>query len=259
MIANVLSCRACLAVLVLTGLIAHPASTRADTALAAVATNFARTAQALLPGFQAATGHHLQLTTGSTGKLYAQISAGAPFDLLLSADAATPARLIGEGQAVAGTAFTYAVGRLTLWSADPERIGDGPGVLTEASLRFVAIANPKLAPYGAAAREALSSLGLWRQLQPKIVMGQNVGQAHSMVSSGAAEVGFVALSAVVTLPTRAQGSRWDVPQDRFSPIRQDAVLLSSGLDNSAARAFLDYLRTPAAAAVMAQFGYRTDV
>jgi len=248
--------RAVLVALVSATLIATPPTARADTALAAVAANFAETAEALLPAFREATGHDVQLTTGSTGKLYAQIGAGAPFDLLLSADAATPARLLDEGNAVAGTAFTYAMGRLTLWSADPDRIGaDGRAALKDPDLRFVAIANPDLAPYGVAARETLQSLGLWETLQPGIVMGQNIGQANAMVATGAAEVGFVALSAVLSPRTGTNGSRWDVPQELFAPIRQDAVLLRHGADNPAAQAFLDHLRTPGAAAVIDRFGY----
>jgi len=229
---------------------------RAETALAAVAANFTGTAEALLPLFREATGHDLTLTTGSTGKLHAQIGQGAPFDLMLSADAGTPARLLAAGKAVEGSAFTYAMGRLTLWSAEPDRIGpDGHAALTDPDLRFVAIANPDLAPFGRAAREALQSLGLWDSLQPKIVMGQNVGQTHSMIASGAAEVGFVTLSAVLAQPDGDRGSRWDVPPDLFEPIRQDAVLLKAGAENDAARAFLDFLRTPQAAAVIARFGY----
>jgi molybdate transport system substrate-binding protein len=237
-------------------LVCAPLAARADTALAAVAANFAEAAETLVPLFRAATGHDITLTTGSTGKLYAQIGAGAPFDLLLSADAATPARLLAEGRAVAGTDFTYAVGRLTLWSADPGRIGaEGRAALEDAALRFVAIANPELAPYGVAAREALVSMGLWEALQPRIVMGQNIGQTHSLVASGAAELGLVALSAVLSPRNAITGSRWDVPQVMFAPIRQDAVLLDHGADNAAARAFLEFLRGPEAAGVIAAFGY----
>lgn len=251
--------RAMLATLFAATLIARPIAAQAETALAAVAANFAETAEALLPAFRESTGHDLELTTGSTGKLYAQIGAGAPFDILLSADAATPARLLDEGNAVAGSAFTYAVGRLTLWSTEPSRIGgDGRAVLEDPNLRFVAIANPDLAPYGVAAREALTSLGLWDALQPKVVMGQNIGQTNSMVASGAAEVGFVALSAVLSPRTENKGSRWDVPQEMYAPIRQDAVLLNPGADNAAAQAFLDFLRTPEAAEVIDRFGYGTD-
>lgn len=238
--------------------LAGPAAARADTALVAVAANFAETADALLPAFRDATGHDLEITTGSTGKLYAQIVAGAPFDVLLSADAATPARLLDEGRAVAGSGFTYAVGRLTLWSADPARIGgDGRAALADPGLRFVAIANPDLAPYGIAAREALQSLGLWEALQPKIVMGQNIGQTHAMVATGAAEIGFVALSAVLSPRAGTEGSHWNVPQAMYAPIRQDAVLLAPGADNAAARAFLEFLRGPEAAAVIDRFGYGT--
>lgn len=233
-----------------------PLTARADTALAAIAANFAEAAESLAPMFLAATGHDLQITTGSTGKLYAQIGEGAPFDLLLSADAATPARLEAEGKAVAGSAFTYAVGQLTLWSPDPGRIGvDGRAALEDPSLRFIAIANPDLAPYGFAAREALQALGLWEALQPKIVMGQNIGQTNSLVATGAAELGFVALSAVLSPRTENKGSRWDVPQELFTPILQDAVLLNHAVDNKAARAFLDFLRSPEAVAVIEAFGY----
>ncbi|MCM2563607.1 molybdate ABC transporter substrate-binding protein [Lutimaribacter sp. EGI FJ00015] len=256
---NILPRRAMLAMLVSASLLANPAAARAETALAAVAANFAETAEALLPAFRKATGHDVELTTGSTGKLYAQIGAGAPFDLLLSADTATPTRLLEDGNAISGTEFTYAVGRLALWSADPDRIGDnGRAALENPDLRFVAIANPNLAPYGVAAREALTSLGLWAPLQPKIVMGQNIGQTNSMVASGAAEIGFVALSAVLSPRAEAKGSHWDIPQDLFTPIRQNAVLLNPGADNEAARAFLDFLRTPEATAVIDRFGYGTD-
>src|SRR6056297_3889884 len=249
--------RAVLVALVSATLIATPPTARADTALAAIAANFAETAEALVPAFREATGHDVQVTTGSTGKLYAQIGAGAPFDLMLSADAATPARLLDEGNAVAGTDFTYSMGRLSLWSADPDRIGeDGRAALEDPELRFVAIANPDLAPYGVAARETLQSLGLWETLQPKIVMGQNIGQTHSMVATGAAEVGFVALSALLGSRSGNSGSRWVVPQDLFEPIRQDAVLLDHGAENEAARAFLDFLRTPEATEVIGRFGYR---
>jgi molybdate transport system substrate-binding protein len=245
----VLACVLCLA---------GPAVARAESALVAVAANFAETADALLPAFRDATGHDLAITTGSTGKLYAQIVAGAPFDVMLSADAATPARLLDEGRAVPGSGFTYAVGRLALWSADPARIGaDGRAALDDPDLRFVAIANPDLAPYGVAAREALQSLGLWDKLQPKIVMGQNIGQTHGLVATGAAEIGFVALSAVLSPRAGTPGSHWDVPQGLYAPIRQDAVLLASGADNPAARAFLDFLRGAEAAAVIDAFGYGT--
>jgi molybdate transport system substrate-binding protein len=229
---------------------------RADEALVAVAANFAEVIQELKPAFEKASGHKLQATTGSTGKLYAQIKEGAPFHILLSADAKTPERLESEKAGVAGTRFTYAVGKLTLWSSDPRRIGsDGATALKASDVRHIAIANPDLAPYGVAARETLQSLGLWDSLKAKIVMGQNIGQTHSMVATANAQLGFIALSAVLGPREGEKGSRWDVPQDLFTPIRQDAVLLNAGNKNDAAIAFLKFLETPEARAVIERYGY----
>ena len=226
----------------------------AETALIAVATNFMPVATALAPGFAAATGHDITITGGATGKLYAQIAQSAPFDLLLSADTTTPDRLETEGLAVPGTRFTYAIGALVLWSANPSRIGpDGPAALTDDSLRFVAIANPDLAPYGLAAMDTLQALDLWESLQPKIVMGQNIGAAFALTSSGAAELGFVALSAVID--PGVGGSSWVVPQELYAPIQQDAVLLTQGAGNPAAVAFLDYLKSDEARALIVAAGY----
>lgn len=226
-----------------------------DTALFAVAANYATAAEAQAAAYKAASGHDIQLTTGSTGKLYAQIGAGAPYDAMLSADAATPARLEAEGQAVAGSRFTYALGALVLWSPDPALIGPDPAVsLTDPRLRHLAIANPELAPYGIAAQQALQSLGLWGVLTAQMVLGENIGQTYAMVATGGAEAGFVALSA---LAGDMQGSRWQVPQELFEPIRQDAVLLLHGADNAAAKGFLDWLASPAAEPINATFGYAT--
>ena len=226
----------------------------ADTALIAVATNFAPVAAALAPGFSAATGHQIEVTSGATGKLYALITQGAPFDVLLSADTATPTRLGAEGLADPASQSTYAIGQLALWSADPTLIGpEGPAALQSETLRFVAIANPDLAPYGVAAREVMQHLGLWDALQPKIVMGQNIGQTFALVDSGAAELGFVALSALTG--TDVGGSHWIVPTEMYAPLQQDAILLTHGADNPAALAFLDYLKTPQAKALIAASGY----
>lgn len=234
-------------------------SARADEALAAVAANFAGAVEAVAAAFAEETGHTIQMTTGSTGKLYAQIGEGAPFAILLSADAKTPAKLEEEGTAVAGTRFTYAVGKLTLWSADARRIGDDPkAALTAPETLHVAIANPDLAPYGVAAREALTSMGLWETIQPKIVMGENIGQTFSMVDSGAAQMGFIATSAIQNPGNEPKGSRYDVPQAMFTPIRQDAILLKAGEGNAAATAFLDYLKSDKAKAIIASFGYGTE-
>jgi molybdate transport system substrate-binding protein len=233
-----------------------PASAQADEALVAVAANFAEVIQELKPVFEKASGHKLTSTTGATGKLYAQIKEGAPFQVLLSADAKTPELLESEKAAVAGSRFTYAIGKLTLWSSDQGRISaDGATALKAGDVRHIAIANPDLAPYGVAARETLQALGLWDSLKSKIVMGQNIGQTHSMVSTGNAQLGFIALSAVLSPRESAKGSRWDVPQNLFTPIRQDAVLLNSGSKNNAAIAFMAFLKTPEARAVIDRFGY----
>jgi molybdate transport system substrate-binding protein len=238
-------------------LAAAPAN--ADEALVAVAANFAGAVEAIGGEFAKDTGHTIQTTTGATGKLYAQIGEGAPFAILLSADSKTPAKLEEEGKAVADTRFTYAVGKLSLWSADPGRIGADPkAALTAAETLHIAIANPDLAPYGVAAREALTALGLWDTIQPKIVMGENIGQTFSMVDSGAAQMGFVATSAVQAPSKESEGSRYDVPQDLFKPIRQDAVLLKAGEGNAAATAFLDYLKGDKAKSIIASFGYGTE-
>jgi molybdate transport system substrate-binding protein len=209
--------------------------------------------------FTKETGHTLKITTGSTGKLYAQIGEGAPFAILLSADAKTPTKLEQEGKAVAGTQFTYAVGRLSLWSSDAAKIGPDPkAALTAASTLHVAIANPDLAPYGVAARETLIAMGLWETIQPKIVMGQNIGQAFSLVDTGAAEMGFVATSAVQIPGKEPTGSRLDVPQEMFKPIEQDAILLKPGEANAAAKAFMDYLKGEKAKSIAQSFGYGTE-
>lgn len=229
----------------------------ADEALVAVAANFAGAADAISTEFTKVSGHHLQITTGATGKLYAQIAQGAPFAVMLSADAQTPARLEAENLAVAGTQFTYALGALTLWSGDADRIGSDPkAALQAADTLAIAIANPELAPYGVAARDALQALGLWDAVQAKIVMGENIGQTFAMVDSGAAQIGFVAASAVAVGPAR--GSRWDVPQALFTPIRQDAILLAAGADNAAAVAFMGYLASDGAKAIVQSFGYGTE-
>jgi molybdate transport system substrate-binding protein len=234
-------------------------SARADEALVAVAANFAGAVEAIGKEFTQDTGHVLQVTTGATGKLYAQIGEGAPFAVLLSADAKTPAKLEEEGHAVPGTRFTYAVGKLSLWSADADRIGVDPkAALTAPTTLHVAIANPDLAPYGVAAREALTALGLWETIQPKIVMGENIGQTFSMVDSGAAQMGFIATSAIENPGSAPKGSHYDLPQDMFTPIRQDAVLLKAGEGNQAAIAFLDYLKGDKARAIIASFGYGTE-
>lgn len=238
---------------------AMPFKAQADEALAAVATNFAEVMEALAPGFEAASGHRLRLASGSTGKLYAQIVNGAPFDIFLAADQRRPELLAASSSAVYGSRFTYAIGRLALWSPDANRItGDGARVLRRGDFRHLAIANPKLAPYGMAARQTLEELDLWARLQEKIVQGENIGQAFALVATGNAEIGFVALSAVLSPRNRNAGSRWEVPAQMYRPIRQDAVLLAHGAENAAALAFLVYIKGDEARKVIAAFGYGAD-
>lgn len=230
-----------------------------EEAVVAVAANFAEVAERLEKDFEGASGHTLTFVVGSTGKLYAQIANGAPFDAFLSADQETPARLEKEGQAVAGSRFTYATGRLTLWSPEPGRVGsDGAATLKEGKFRLLAIANPELAPYGEAAKQALAKLGLWERCKDRIVMGETIGQAHAMVASGNAELGFVALSYVLSPRNETKGSRWDVPAHLHAPLQQDAVLLARAAGNPAARGFLDFLRSAKAKVVMETYGYTVE-
>jgi len=239
--------------------LATASGARAEEALVAVAANFASAAEAISTQFTQATGHTLKITTGATGKLYAQIVQGAPFAVLMSADAKTPARIEAEGLGVPGSRFTYAIGRLTLWSSDADRIGLDPNpALTAPGTLNIAIANPDLAPYGVAARQVLTALGLWDTVQPKIVMGQNIGQTFSMVDTGAAQMGFIATSAIDAPGTQPRGSRWDVPQAMIDPIRQDAVLLLPGKDNPAALAFMEFLGSDKAKDIARSFGYGTE-
>jgi molybdate transport system substrate-binding protein len=231
----------------------------AAEALVAVAANFTDVVNALKQKFVATSGHQLTITTGSTGKLYAQITNGAPYDILLAADERRPMLLEKSSFGVPESRFTYAVGRLALWSADAALIGqDGAATLRTGRFRHLAIANPKLAPYGAAAKQALEALGVWGAVQGRIVQGENIGQVFSMVSTGNAELGFVALSYVVNPRNPRKGSRWDVPADLYRPIRQDAVLLAHGRDNAAAKGFLTYLRTAETRRLIATFGYGAD-
>ncbi len=232
------------------------APAQAETVLIAVAANFASAANEIAADFTIDTGNDALITTGSTGKLYSQITQGAPFDILLAADTKTPDRLESEGFARPGSIFTYAIGKLTLWSPDPARIGPDPrAALADPDLRFIAIANPDLAPYGEAAREVLQGLGLWEDLQPRIVQGQNIGQTFALIQSGAADLGFVARTALDAPGADFKGSRWDVPDHLFAPLRQNAALLNHGADNPAATAFLAYLSGPKARATIRKFGY----
>ncbi len=221
----------------------------------AVAANFAAPMQKIAAAFEQDTGHRAVLSFGSTGAFYAQVRNGAPFQVLLSADAHTAARLEQEGRAVAGTRFTYATGRLVLWSRDAGRVDERGEVLKSGRFARLALADPKIAPYGAAAAEVLDQLGLRATLAPRIVQGENIAKTFQFVATGNAELGFVALSQVWADGRLARGSAWIVPASLHAPIRQDAVLLGPGRDQPAALALLAYLRGDKARALIRGFGY----
>jgi molybdate transport system substrate-binding protein len=221
----------------------------------AVAANFTAPMKQIAADFEKDTGHKALLTFGATGKFYAQITNGAPFEVFLAADGETPAKLEKEGAAVNGSRLTYASGRLVLWSAQPRMVDAQGEVLKKGRFKKIAIAAPKLAPYGAAAVEVISKLGLQAALEPKLVQGESIGQAFSFVSTGNAELGFVALSQVYEGGKMKSGSAWVVPANLHSPLRQDAVLLAKAKDSKAATQLMAYLQTDKAKAVIRSFGY----
>jgi len=242
-----------LALVITAALAAAPAP--AAEVRVAVAANFVGTLDRLGKTFQAGSGNTLLVSSGSTAKLYAQIRNGAPYDVLLAADAEHPQRLEQEGLAVAGSRFTYARGQLALWSRDPGRVDAEAKVLRTSDFRHLAIANPSIAPYGAAAQQTLQHLGLWETLTPHLVRGEDIGQAFQFVQSGNAELGFVALAQIRQLKPDARGSYWLVPAKLYAPIEQQAVLLTRASDNAAARAFLTFLRSRQARELIQADGY----
>lgn len=227
----------------------------ADTVSVAVAANFTAPMQKIAAAFEVDTGHKAELSFGATGKFYAQITHGAPFQVLLSADDTTPARLEREGKAVAHSRFTYAIGTLVLWSAQPGTVDAKGDVLKSGDFKHLAIANPKLAPYGAAALQVMEKLGVATALQPRLVQGENIAQTFQFVSTGNAQLGFVALSQVMADGKIRSGSAWQVPASLHEAIRQDAVLLMPGKDSAAASALLTYLRGSKARAIIQSYGY----
>ena len=241
--------------LLLALLILMPAIARADEVPVAVAANFAAPLKQLAADFEKDTGHKLVAAFGSTGKFYTQIKSGAPFEVLLAADDETPARLEKEGDGVAGSRFTYAVGRLVLWSRQAGYVDDQGDVLKKNAFGHLALPNPKLAPYGAAALELLKALGVHDAVQPKLVVAENLTQVQQFVATGNAELGFVALSQVLKEGKIAEGSGWIVPQKYYTPIRQDVVLLAKGKGKPAAEALLAYLKGDKAKAVIRGYGY----
>ncbi len=219
----------------------------------AVAANFTDAAREIGAAFKAKTGHDAVFSFGSSGQLYTQITQDAPFQIMLSADDERPKKAVADGLGVPGSPFTYAIGKLVLWSKQPGLV-QGEATLTRAGFNKLSICNPVAAPYGAAAVQTIKSLKLYESLEPKFVIGANISQAYQFVRTGNAEIGFVALSQVVDDKT---GSRWVVPQGLYTPIRQDAVLLKKGADNPAATAFMDFLKGPEVKAIIEAYGYET--
>ncbi len=225
-----------------------------DEIKVAVASNFIDAIREITRRFEQQTSHKVILVSGSTGRLYAQIKNGAPFDAFFSADVRRARMLELEGAAQPGSRITYAMGKLVLWSPDEDVVDQQGRVLEQGDFRYLALANPKLAPYGRAAREVLENRSVWRSLQHRMVRGENIGQAYQFVKSGNAELGLVARSQVKRPGKSISGSYWEIPQTLYSPIEQQAVLLQ---DHAAARAFMDFVRTEAVTGIIRAYGYET--
>jgi molybdate transport system substrate-binding protein len=230
-----------------------PAS--AEQALVAVAANFVPPFREIALEFEKSTGHQLQVAGGSSGNFYSQIKNGAPFDVFFSADMERPKLLEDEGFGVKGTRLTYAVGRLVLWSPNADLV-KGEETLRFKQYKRLAIANPKTAPYGLAAMQAMQKLEIWESLQPQIVMGENLGQTMGFIESGNAQLGFVALSQVMDPKIKGKGSHWNVPTNLHEPIKQDVILLTKGKDNPAAKALMEFMSGHQAKAVIERYGYK---
>lgn len=228
---------------------------QADTVHVAVAANFTAPAKALAEIFARTTGHEAKLSFGATGAFYTQIKNGAPYDVFLAADDARPARLEKEGETVPGSRFTYAIGQLVLWSAKADFVDGQGAVLKAGKFNKLAIANPKLAPYGAAAVQTMEKLGLTAVLQPTLVTGESIGQTYSFIATGNAELGFVAMAQVLEGGKLKNGSMWVVPATHHAPIVQDAVVLKRAADNPAAKAWVELLRSPNTRDFIRSFGY----
>lgn len=227
---------------------------RAGELTAAVAANFAPPFREIAIEFETATGHNVRVASGSSGNFYSQIKNGAPFDVFFSADAERPKLLEDEGLGIKDTRFTYAIGRLVLWSPN-ENLVKGEATLRSKQYKRLAMASPKTAPYGVAAMQAMQKLELRDSLQPHIVMGESLGQTMGFIESGNAQLGFVALSQVLDPKIKGQGSRWDVPKHLHEPIKQDAILLTKGNDNAAAKALMEFLGSPKSKTIIERYGY----
>jgi molybdate transport system substrate-binding protein len=227
----------------------------ADTTLVAVAANFSKPMTEIAAEFEKATGHSAILAFGASGKFVAQFENGAPFEVFLSADDKNPLKLEQMGLTVPGGRFTYAIGKLALWSSNVDFVDADGQVLTYGHFNHLALADPKLAPYGAAALEVLKNKGLLDKLQPLFVQGDNIAQTQGFIDSGAAELGFVALSQISENGKITKGSAWLIPEALYSPILQDAVLLKTGATNPAALSLMEYLQSAPAAAIIRKYGY----
>ena len=241
--------------LTLTAALALSAAAQAEVVQIAVAANFTAPARALAEIFARTTGHEAKLSFGATGAFYTQIKNGAPFDILLAADDERPIRLEKEGDTVPGSRFTYAVGQLVLWSAKPGLVDGEGAVLKGGNFNKIAIANPKLAPYGAAAVETMDKLGLAAALTPKLVTGESIGQTYNFIATGNAELGFVALAQVLDGGKMKSGSMWVVPAKYHAPIIQDAVILKRAAANPAAKAWMALMRSPNTQDFIRSYGY----
>lgn len=239
----------------LLGLLLASSIASAATTLVAVAANFTKPMTEIATVFEKATGHSASLSFSSSGKFVSQFENGGPFEIFLSADDKGPVKLEQEGLAVPNTRFTYALGKLVLWSATPGLVDDQGQVLSKGGFKHIALADPKLAPYGEAAVEVMKKRELFDKLQPLFVKGENIAQTHQFVSTGNAELGFVALSQVIDSGKIAGGSGWLVPSDLYKPIRQDAILMKTGEENPAAAALMKFLKSPEALAIIKKYGY----
>ncbi|WP_027147631.1 molybdate ABC transporter substrate-binding protein [Methylobacter tundripaludum] len=241
--------------ILLLGLLLTTSISSAATTLVAIAANFTKPMTEIAEAFEKSTGHKANLSFGSSGKFVSQFENGGPFEVFLSADDKGPKKLEQSGLAVPNTRFTYALGKLVLWSATPGLVDDQGQVLSKGGFKHIALADPKLAPYGAAAVEVMKSRGLFDKLQPLFVQGENIAQTHQFVSTGNAELGFVAFSQVIDNGKIAGGSGWIIPSDLYKPIRQDAILMKTGAGNPAATALVQFLKSPEALAIIRKYGY----
>jgi len=242
-------------VIILLALLLFGQTSRAATVLVAVAANFSKPMTEIAAEFEKASGHSAKLSFGSSGKFVSQLENGGPFEVLLSADEKGPQKLEQASLAVPNSQFTYALGKLVLWSAKPGYVDDQGKILTTGGFKHLALADPKLAPYGRAALDVLEKMGLMEKLQPLFVQGENIAQTYQFVSTSNAELGFVALSQVIENGKIATGSGWIIPSNYYAPIRQGAVLMKKGAENPAAPALLNYLKSAPALAIIEKYGY----